>query len=582
MTNEELDVQTTLDRSNRPWLAEYDRFGLPHSAQTKSQTLYEALNETAGKFPEYKAIDFMGTKFTFSKMMEKIDECADAFEKLGLKKGDTITICLPNIPQSIFAFYAANKLGVKTCMVHPLSSPAEIGMFLRDSGSILLVTVDLLYPRLTEILRETVVRDVIVCKINDYFDPIKSSVFAINNRKKRKKIEYGDHVYSWMGHIRNGQSGAPYERMIEPEEVAVILYSGGTSSGTPKGIMLSSMNFNVLGTNLEAYITNVRPGDSMLTILPLFHGFGLGICVHSILKIGLTCILVPAFTTDMFISTIKSKKPRFIAGVPSMYLGLLANKKAATVDYSFLKGAFCGGDSVKVQLKERFNEFMKEHGGTVTLREGYGLTETVTAATIVPEGSDKLNSVGLPFPDLDVKVVALDSIDEVPVGTQGEICFRGGTIMLGYLNSPEETIKSLKTHADGQVWLHTGDMGYMDEQGYLYFCWRIKRIIKVSGYPVYPTKIEETVMEYPGVEKCCAIGYKDDFAGQRVKVFVVMQDKNSNPDTVKEGILKLCKEKLNKWSQPKDLELRMELPLTKVGKIDVVALEREENARRGQ
>lgn len=566
----------------RPWLGEYERLGIAKDVTLEPKTMYEALLEASQNYPKLYALDYMGTRMTFEKMIQNIDICAAAFTEMGLKRGDTITICLPNVPQCIFAFYAANRLGVKCCMVHPLSAPAEIAHFLKDSGSIMLVTVDLLYPRIIDILKDTVVRDVVVCRINGYFDPIKSTVFAINYRKKRQPIEYSRHVLRWEDCLKLGGKGISYEkRCIAPEDVAVILYSGGTSSGTPKGIMLSSNNFNALATNLKAYVTDIEPGDSMLTILPTFHGFGLGICVHSILSLALTCILVPSFTTDMFISTIKSKKPRFIAGVPSMYLGMLGNKKAESVDYSFLKGAFCGGDSVKVQLKERFNEFMKEHGGKVTLREGYGLTETVTAATIIPEDSDKINSVGLPFSGIDAKVVGLETIEEVPYGTQGEICFNGDQIMLGYLNSPEETLKTLKTHNDGRVWLHTGDMGYMDEKGYIYFCWRIKRVIKVSGYPVYPTVIEEAVMEHPGVDKCCVIGYKDDFAGQRVKIFVVMQDKNSDTAQAKEGIEKLCKEKLNKWSQPKDIEFRLDLPLTKVGKINAIELEKEENARRG-
>ncbi len=560
-----------------PWEPEYEKFGIPEISECPHETIYERLRSTAIKYPEYPAVDFMGKKFTFSKLIDLVDKCAYSLEQEGVKPGDNITICLPNIPQCIVAFYATNKLGARACMVHPLSSALEVEAMLKETKSKVLFSLDLTYPNLHPLVKNTDVKIVVLSKINDYLPAVKSAGFVLKNAKKRKAAVKEVGAIGWNELIKDGRSDALYLRRIQPDDAAVILYSGGTSSGNPKGILLSSMNFNSLANNVVNFVPEVLAGDSILAILPLFHGFGLGICVHSIMTHGMKVILIPQFSGKVFINTIKKSKPNFVAGVPSMYEALVSRKEANGIKYAkFLKGAFCGGDTVPVELKKRFNEFMTAHDCDVRLREGYGLTETVTAATIAPNENEARGTVGFPFRGMYAKVVEPETKKEVPYGTDGEICLAGDQVMLGYMNCDDENAVALQKHADGLTWLHTGDMGYMDEKGYIFFKQRIKRIIKSSAFPVYPSLVEDAVLTYEGVAQTAVIGVKDARKGEIVKAFVIMKDKAKATDETSNAIITHCEKMLNKWSVPKIIEFRDELPLTKVGKVNIVALEKEE------
>ena len=560
-----------------PWLAQLQKLGLNNELEFPSQTMYEKLREAATRYPDYTAIDFMGKRIRFSQLIELIDRLADSLVSQGVRAGDVVAICLPNIPQNVVAFYAVNRVGAKACMIHPLSSPPEVETVLRETGARVLFSLDMLYPNLHPLIRSTEVRIVVLCRMGDYLPIVKSLGFAVQNVKKSKAVAREVGALDFTLLIKNGRADTIYARAGSPEDCAVILYSGGTSSGTPKGIMLSHNNFNALAKNIATFVEGVQAGQSMLTILPLFHGFGLGICVHAILSAGLTSILVPQFSGKVFIDTIRKKKPNYIAGVPSMYETLTRRKEAEKIDYkSFLLQAFCGGDSVPTELKVRFNNFMEKRGCSVKLREGYGLTETVTAATISPAEKKVRSTVGFPFPGMYAKIVEVGTQKEVPYGTDGEICLSGAQVMLGYLDAPEETAKSLQTHADGRVWLHTGDMGSMDEEGFIFFRQRIKRIIKCKAFPVYPSVVEDAILSFEGVARAAVLGVPDAYAGQKVKAYVVMDDPIKKTPEMERAILVHCEKLLNKWSVPSEIVFRDELPLTKVGKVSIPALEKEE------
>jgi long-chain acyl-CoA synthetase len=363
--------------------------------------------------------------------------------------------------------------------------------------------------------------------------------------------------------------------VTNPDACAVILYSGGTT-GTPKGIMLSSNNFNCLALQ-TATQGPLTPGDTVLSILPVFHGFGLGVCVHTFLAGGGKCILVPRFTPQLVAGLIKKEKPQYMAGVPTLYEALLHNKTMQRTNLACLKMAYAGGDKLPASIKKRFDNLIKARGGNTELLEGYGLTESVTACIVTPKHCFRPGSAGVPLPDILAKIVATGTTRETTPGTDGELCIAGPTVMLGYLNSPEATGQTLKKHKDGLVWLHTGDICSMDTDGFIYFKLRMKRIIKVSGVSVSPVQVEEVLGNHPDITLSCAIGIPDPYKIQVVKAFVVLTDPAQSSPAKEQELIEYCKQNLITWAVPVSIEFRNELPLTRIGKVAYTELEKEYN-----
>jgi long-chain acyl-CoA synthetase len=364
---------------------------------------------------------------------------------------------------------------------------------------------------------------------------------------------------------------------MDADDMAVILYSGGTT-GVPKGIMLSNMNFNSEGM-MVAHWGGMDQKSSVLAILPIFHGFGLGVCVNAAFMGGAKSILVPTFTPDDVAKLIKTKRPTFVVGVPTLFQALNANPVFRKTDLSCLKGTFSGADSLPRTVKEEFEAIVAKQGGKVKLLEGYGLTEAVTAIMAMPMNEYREGSVGVPFPDMLAKIVKMGTTEEVPIGEEGEICVHGPAVMLGYLDHQEETDKVLRKHADGKIWLHTGDMASMDADGFTYFKQRIKRMIKSSGVNVYPGQVEDVLRQHPDVEAACVIGVPDKAQVARVKAFVVLKDASKSGAEMEKALIAHCAEHLLKWSCPREVEFRRDLPKTLVGKVAFNVLEEEEKAK---
>lgn len=316
-------------------------------------------------------------------------------------------------------------------------------------------------------------------------------------------------------------------------------------------------------------------GDKIICILPMFHGFGLTVCVHLPISVGACAILVPKFNADIFADQFAKHQPQFIAGVPTLYEALLRSKKMKKSDFSCLKGVFAGGDSVPVELKRQFDEFVSKRGGKVSIQEGYGLTETVTVSCLIPSKNDKISSMGVPLPDMLYKIVKLGTDQDLPPGEEGEICISGPTVMLEYYKNQEETDKVLKVHSDGFKWCHTGDLGYMDEDGFFYFSSRIKRMIKSSGYSVFPTQIENIINKHPAVALSCVIGIPDKYQIEKIKAFISLKEGHTDIEKIKAEIMDLCREYLAIWSVPREIEFRKELPTTLIGKVDWLKLQEE-------
>ena len=558
-------------REKKPWLKFYG--DIPESIDYPRVTLYEAVMRTVARCPEAVAYDFLGYTSTYRQFGKEIDRCADALASLGMKKGDRITISMPTTPQGIICFYAANKLGAVASMIHPLSTPKEIEFYLNLSRSRFALTLDAFYGKFAEVRERTPLEILILARIPDYLSGIKKIGFHLTKGRKILKVPEDPMVRWWNDLMKGSYPPAPRAE-TGTDELAVILYSGGTT-GVPKGIMLSNMNFISEGMQVSA-VGKLSEEDALLAILPTFHGFGLGVCVNACFMGGAKSILVPQFTPETVATLIKTKRPTFVIGVPTLFDALSRNPEFQKTDLSCLKATFSGADTLPKTVKERFEEIVKKQGGNCQLLEGYGLTEAVTAIMVTPFDEYREGGVGVPFPDMHAKIVKLGTTEEAPAGEEGEICLHGPAVMLGYLDHPEETAETLKTHPDGKVWLHTGDIGTMDDDGFFYFKLRLKRMIKSSGMNVYPAQVEEVLYRHPDVREVCIIGVPDESQVQRVKGFVVLKDAAKAGPEMEKELVAYCQEHLIKWSCPREIEFRESLPKTLVGKIAFNVLEQEE------
>jgi long-chain acyl-CoA synthetase len=542
-------------------------------------SLFEAVAAIAQKYPNAVAFDFMGRATTYRKLIQDVEVCARALKTIGIREGDKVTIAMPNCPQAITMFYAVNLVGGIANMIHPLSAEKEIEFYLNTSESVTAITLDQFYHKFERVRQNTKVVNIIIASVKDALSrPIKAG-YMLTEGRKIKKIPEDAPVILWNDFLRLSRC-CFYNYKVErkSDDPAVILYSGGTT-GTTKGIVLTNKNFNALGQQVVAANPMFRPGDKMLAAMPLFHGFGLGVCIHTMLSQGGRCILVPRFTAKSYAKQIVKYKCNFIAGVPTLYEALLRLPSMEGADLSCLKGVFSGGDSLSVELKKKMDKFLYDHKATVQVREGYGTTETVTACCLTPSHMFREGSIGLPFPDTYIKIVKPGTDHELPYGQEGEILLAGPTVMKEYMNNPEETAKTLRTHADGLTWVYTGDLGTMDEQGFIYFRGRAKRMIVSSGYNVYPRQIENILDAHEYVQMSCVIGVPDSYKMQKVKAFVKLVPNVLPSEETKRELLDYCAKHVAKYAMPYDIEFKTDMPKTLVGKVAYRALEQEELER---
>lgn len=543
-------------------------------------SMFDAVAAIAEKYPNNVAFDFMGRSTTYKTLVKEIEQCAKALKTIGVREGDRVTIAMPNCPQAIQMFYAVNLVGGICNMIHPLSAEKEIEFYLNASESVTAITLDQFYNKFENIRHNTKVVNIIIASIKDELSkPVKAG-YMLTEGRKVKKIPDDAPVIRWKDFLRlSCHCFYNYKVERKGSDPAVILYSGGTT-GTTKGILLSNKNFNALGQQVIAANPMFRVGDKMLAAMPLFHGFGLGVCVHTMLSQGGRCILIPRFTAETYAKQIVKYKCNFIAGVPTLYEALLRLPSMENADLSSLKGVFSGGDSLSIELKKKFDKFLYDHNAKIQIREGFGTTECVTASCLTPPHMAKEGSIGLPFPDTYYKIVEPGTDKEVPYGTEGEILIAGPTVMMEYIGHPEETAQTLRKHDDGLTWIYTGDLGTMDDEGFIYFRGRAKRMIITSGYNVYPGQLENIIDAHEFVHMSCVIGVPDPYKMQKVKAFVMLKPGIPANDDTKEAILAYCRKNIAKYAMPYDIEFRAELPKTLVGKVAYRKLEEEEAAKR--
>ncbi len=544
-------------------------------------SMFEAVANIAEKYPDNVAFDFYGKATTYKELIREIETCAKALKTIGVREGDRVTIALPNCPQAIQVFYAVNLVGGICNMIHPLSAEKEIEFYLNESHSVTAITLDQFYGKFENIRKNTGVTNIVIASVKDELSkPLKAGTMIMDSINKVQKIPDDAPVIRWKDFLKLSRH-CFYNYKVERKgsDPAVILYSGGTT-GTTKGILLSNLNFNALGQQVIAANPMFRVGDKMLAAMPLFHGFGLGVCIHTMLSQGGRCILIPRFTAEDYAKKVVKCKCNFIAGVPTLYEALLRLPYMNNADLSSLKGVFSGGDSLSVELKKKFDKFLYDHNSKVQIREGFGTTECVTASCLTPPHMAKEGSIGLPFPDTYYKIVEPGTDKELPYGEEGEILIAGPTVMMEYINHPQETAQTLRRHADGLTWIYTGDLGVMDSEGFIYFRGRAKRMIITSGYNVYPGQIENILDANELIHMSCVIGVPDPYKMQKVKAFVMLKPGVPENDDTKELILAYCRKHIAKYAMPYDIEFRKELPKTLVGKVAYRVLEEEEAEKR--
>lgn len=552
---------------SRPWLRFYG--DVPHTLEYPEIGLYQALAESASRRRDRVAVDFLGTTLTYGELLDTVDRCASALGGLGLAAGDRITISMPTSPQGVAAVYAAAKLGAVASLIHPLSTPAEIAGYLDMSGSRFALTLDAFYGAFAEARERTPLETLILTRISDYLSLAKRLGFWATRGRKIPRVP-SDAPVVWWSELLADTHPLAAAADVDPDDLVAILYSGGTT-GAPKGIMLSHRNFVCEALQLAAWV-RLDESDVVLCALPIFHGFGLASLVNAPLLHGAKVVMVPQFSPEIVAELLRAKRPTLTAGPPTLYEALTRDPSLQKADLSSLRAAFSGADTLQEPVRLRFEQLVADRGGNVRLLEGYGLTEAVTAVMGMPLHEHRPGSIGIPFPDMLAAICEPGTTNELPPNEEGELCISGPDVMLGYLDNPEATAEALREHPDGRVWLHTGDIAKRDDDGFFYFTSRLKRMIKSSGFNVFPAQVEAVLYEHPAVVEACVVGIPDEAQGERVKAFVVASEPARADSELAEELIRYCRERLIKWSCPRDVEFLDELPRTRVGKVDFVAL----------
>jgi len=522
-----------------------------HSFEVPKLTIYEVLREAAAERPEGPALSYLGRRTTYGELLSQVDSVSEILGKNGVKSGDSVAICLHNCPESVIVLYAASRIGAISVMVHPLSSKEDIQRCVKDTGCRIAFVNGTSARRFSQSI------------------PEKESFTMV---LVPTPGESGDvpRTVGWAEFTSQEHGSTPYRRMNSPEDPAAILYTGGTT-GTSKGAVISSITFNASAIGMKVASGLDRNGQKMLSVLPLFHGFGLCTGVHLPVTQRIEAVLIPRFNAESVAKALFMERPSVIFGVPTVFEKILESGIPPGLDLSFITGLFCGGDAMPPAMKHNVDRMLAEHGCKTKVRIGYGCTECLSAVTITPENEERGNSVGVPLPGCEISIVPAKG--QTFEDGSGEICVRGPVVMSGYLNRPEETANVLRVHEDGNVWLHTGDVGRLDEDGSLLFERRLKRIIVTSGYNVYPSELERCLDSDPRIKASCVVGIPDTIRVASVKAFIILKDGvEKSVDTIDHIKTRLI-EMIPTYAVPREFVVLDSFPQTLFGKVSYRALE---------
>lgn len=531
---------------------------IPLTLEYDEKPLHAFLEESSKIFGKMKALNFMGKEITYSDLYDQAKQMANFLQALGLRKNDRVAIMLPNCPQAVISYYGALMAGGIVVQTNPLYTERELKYQMTDSGSRFIVCLDILLPKVEKIAQSTDIEHMIVTKIKDYLPFLKKLIYPFVQRKENQlsvHVEESSHIHSWKTMLQKASTEYQQVEIDPKEDIALLQYTGGTT-GHPKGVMLTHYNLVSNVQMCEAWLYKARRGEeTVLGVLPFFHVYGMTTVMNFSIMQGSKMILLPKFDPETVLKIIHKERPTLFPGAPTIYVGLLNHPKLKKYDLSSIEASISGSAPLPVEVQEQFE---RETGGRIV--EGYGLTETspVTHANFV--WHKRINgSIGVPWPDTDAKIVEIGTLNEQEIGEVGEIAVKGPQIMIGYWNNEEETKQVLK---DG--WLLTGDLGYMDENGYFYVVDRKSDMIIAGGFNIYPREVEEVLYEFEGVQEVAVVGVPDKYRGETVKAYIVPKDKASLNERELDHF---CRKHLAAYKVPKIYEFRDELPKSAVGKV---------------
>jgi long-chain acyl-CoA synthetase len=554
------------EMEDRPWFASYAP-GVPRSIDFEKITMSQALSRTAARLPEHVALNYMGRRIRFAELEALVNRFTRELQGLGVKPGDKVAVCLPNIPQVVIANYAVFRAGAVVVQVNPLYTERELAYQLDDSDARFVITLSLLVPRMLKVKPQTRLETIIGCHIHSYLPFPKKQLFPWVKREMVRRIEPAAGVLEW-DRLTAAGAAAPLSDASAWDELGALLYTGGTT-GLSKGVMLSHANISCNVQQFAAFFPDLNPGEEkMVGNFPIFHSAGFTAIQNFAIWMGFENILVPRPDAKINIEILKKYKPSFLPAVPTLFVGLLADPQFRTIDFTGLKGFFSGAAPLAAETIRALKELT---GGTIC--EVYGLTETTPVVTATPWGGIvKPGTVGVPVPECDVRIV--DPVDpgrELPLGEIGEVAIRGPQIMRGYYKKPEETAQVMSGE-----WFLSGDLGRLDEDGYLTIVDRKKDMIIAAGYNIYPVELDGVLMEHPKILEACTIGIPHPVRGETVKAFIVVQP---GATLAEDEVISFCRERLAPYKVPKVIEFMDELPKSAVGKILRRALRDAELAR---
>lgn len=568
-------------KPNASWKKYYDKKDMNFDVPNISIYQYLKNKSLTNNYKDNIAIEYYGTKITYTEFYKNIDKVAKAFRSQGIRRGDVVTILSANTPEAVISFYALNKIGAVANMVHPLSAENEIKEALNRYSTVMLVAMDITYSKVKNIINDTEVYKTIIISAKDSMPTLMKIGYEVTQGYKVEKPKKSEDFIYWKDFIK---FGAKYSKDKVAEETkrdtpAVILHSGGTT-GTPKGIVLSNGNFNAATIQAERALPDLNREDVILAIMPIFHGFGLSVSITDAFSVGAKVVLIPTFKASEFDKLLTKHKPSILVGVPTLFEALTTNERMKDVNLSNLKYVIGGGDTLSKKRVEAINKFLHEHGANTNFTQGYGMTEAVACISFDLKFASRPGTVGIPWPGTYVQITKPGTDEPVSTGEDGEICICGPTVMLGYYNNEKETNEALHIHKDGNVWLHSGDIGSMDKDGFITYKQRLKRMIVTSGYNVYPSQIEEVIERHPAVMDSSVIGVPHPYKVEVAKAFIALKQGYKDTPKLRAEIEELCKKNLAAYSIPKEYEFRKSLPKTMIGKVDFRKLQQENNEKR--
>ena len=561
----------------KPWLKYYDQKFIDQTLPALSA--FEYVCQRSKNHLNDTALEYYGRKFTYADLIVNVKKTAAALRGAGVKKGDIITVVSIMTPEIIALFYAADMMGATLNLVDPRYSVEGIREYIEEVDSHLLVCLNVVYERCRQAAKRTNVEKVIVLSPADSLPPVMAVGYKLTTPDKNK---YASNVIRWKQFIKGGEGQSTAAEPYDPDHACVVVHTGGTT-GSPKGVILTDDCFNGIALQFQAYPKLFHRGQKLMNVMPPFIAYGFACGIHLPLVLGFTVIIIPNLDPAKLGSLVLKHKPEHMFGVPTHYQQLASDPKLRDKDLSFIINYAAGGDSLSRGAEQTVNDFLAAHGARYPIAKGYGMTEVSSAATVAAGLDNKPGSVGIPMVNTVVAAFEPGTDQELPIGQRGELCISGPCLMKGYYNKPEETAILLRRHPDGRVWAHTGDMGYLGEDGFVFLDSRIKRmIIRHDGFKVFPSMIENVVCRHPAVHQCSVVGCadKDHTQGRLPFVYIVLKaDTTAKKKQVIRELERMCAEELPEYVQPVAYKFISSMPMTPVGKVDYRQLEADISPR---